>query len=236
MFSTLATLLVVAVATTAAAALLPISIDVATRNFVDSAGRTHIFHGMNAVYKIAPWYPATTGFDSTTTLSRIDAKNLKSWGFNLVRLGVMWPGVEPTQGNYNSSYLDAINTIVENLAAEDIYVILDFHQDIWHRKFCGEGVPDYVYELCKSSEPEGMAPFPQPAVNATYPLDEDGNPTLEACLSESFITYYFSAEVRLSCVVFSVVFLYNTIVENLPASCGRVLSCNISLHTDPSKT
>ena len=200
-------LAVVAFATTAAAAaaaVLPISIDVASRNFVDSLGRTRIFHGMNAVYKIAPWFPATTGFDSTTTLSRIDAKNLKSWGLNLVRLGVMWPGVEPTQGNYNSSYLDEIQTIVDNLQSEEIYVILDFHQDIFHRKYCGEGVPDYVYELCKSSEPEGTAPFPQPAVNASYPLDEDGNPTLESCLSKSFITYYFSAEVRPSCGSFSV--------------------------------
>ena len=65
-----------------------ISIDPATHNFIDNAGRTRIFHGMNAVYKIAPWHPTTTGFDSTSTLSDIDASNLKAWGFNVVRLGV----------------------------------------------------------------------------------------------------------------------------------------------------
>jgi endoglycosylceramidase len=147
------------------------------------------------VYKIAPWHPATSGYDSTTTLSDTDAANLSSWGFNIVRLGVMWPGVEPTQGNYDQSYLNEIEKIVTSLAKQNIYVILDFHQDLWHRKFCGEGVPDYVYELCKSSEPADTKQFPLPAVNSTYPIDADGNPTIEACLSTSFATYYFSNEV-----------------------------------------
>jgi endoglycosylceramidase len=158
--------------------------------------RTLIFHGVNAVYKIPPWYPTTTGFDSTTTLSDIDAANLKKWGFNIVRLGVMWPGVEPGErGAYDQVYLDQIETIVTNLAKNDIHVILDFHQDLWHRKFCGEGVPDYVFNICKAAEPAGTKQFPLPAVNTTYPTDADGNPTLEACLSKMFATYYLSAEV-----------------------------------------
>jgi hypothetical protein len=57
--------------------------------------RNLIFHGVNAVYKIAPWHPSTTGFDPLSSLSDIDAANLKSWGFNIVRLGVMWPGKFP---------------------------------------------------------------------------------------------------------------------------------------------
>ena len=118
--------------------------------------RTLIFHGVNAVYKIAPWHPATTGYDSTSTLSSTDAANLKDWGFNVVRLGVMWPGVEPgARGAYNQTYLDQIETIVKNLAKEDIYVVLDLHQDLLHRKYCGEGVPDYVYNICKSAQPAG---------------------------------------------------------------------------------
>lgn len=51
----------------------------------------------------------------------------------------MWPGVEPTKGEYDSSYLDAIETIVDNLAVNNIFVVLDFHQDLFHHKFCGEG-------------------------------------------------------------------------------------------------
>jgi len=173
-----------------------IKIDVDHQTFIDEYGRTRVFHGMNAVYKIAPWLPNVEGFDAENSLSDIDAKNLESWGFNIVRLGVMWPGLEPgARGDFNMTYLEEIDKIVKNLEKSNIYVILDLHQDIWHRKFCGEGVPDYVYELCISSEPESTKEFPLPAVNATYPNDETGVPALDSCLSEMFATYYLSAEV-----------------------------------------
>ena len=107
----------------------------------------------------------------------------------------MWPGVEPTQNNYNSTYLDEIETIVKHLSAEKIYVILDFHQDLLHRKWCGEGVPDYIYDICHTSQPEDTPIFPLPSVNDTYPTDANGDPTLDACLSHMFATYYLSAEV-----------------------------------------
>lgn len=114
-------------------------------NFIDNYGRIRIFHGVNAVYKISPWIPITEGFDKDNSLSDIDASIIKSWGMNIIRLGIMWPGVEPVKGYYNTTYLDEIEKIVDIMAKKDIYVLVDFHQDLWHRKFCGEGVPDYVY-------------------------------------------------------------------------------------------
>ena len=101
-----------------------IQVDPNTHGFVDEFGRARIFHGVNAVYKIPPWYPETEGFDPKNSLTDIDAKTLKSWGFNVVRLGVMWPGVEPTKGNYNFTYLDQMETIIKNLGNEGIFVIL----------------------------------------------------------------------------------------------------------------
>lgn len=98
-------------------------------------------------------------------------------------------------GQYNETYLDQIAHIVDTLRAQDIFVILDCHQDIWHRKFCGEGVPDYVYEACVAEEAPGTAAFPQPVVDDAYPTDADGNPQLEACLSRGFASYYLTAEV-----------------------------------------
>jgi endoglycosylceramidase len=112
-----------------------IKIDVDHQTFIDEYGRTRVFHGMNAVYKIAPWLPNVEGFDAENSLSDIDAKNLESWGFNIVRLGVMWPGLEPgARGDFNMTYLEEIDKIVKNLEKSNIYVILDLHQDIWHRK------------------------------------------------------------------------------------------------------
>ena len=79
-----------------------IKISTATRRFIDDLGRERIFRGVNAVYKIAPWLPSTDRFNATESLSPEDAEILKSWGFNIVRLGVMWPGLEPNErGSYD---------------------------------------------------------------------------------------------------------------------------------------
>jgi endoglycosylceramidase len=172
-----------------------IKVNTETHGFVDQYNREVYFHGVNAVYKIAPWHPSTSGFDANNSLSDVDAQNLRSWGFNVVRLGVMWPGVEPSKGNYDSTYLDEIETIVKNLHNENICVILDFHQDLFHRKFCGEGVPNYVYDTCVAAESKLTKPFPAPVVNETYPLDVNGDPDIDSCLSKGFASYYFSQEV-----------------------------------------
>jgi endoglycosylceramidase len=88
-----------------------------------------------------------------------------------------------------------VQVIVDLLAEAGIFVILDLHQDLWHREYCGEGVPDYLQKVCKTLEPQNTEPFPLPAVNTTYPDDEAGVPTIESCLSVMFATYYMSAEV-----------------------------------------
>ena len=41
-----------------------LKVDKKSLNFIDEYGRTRVYHGMNAVYKIAPWHPDVTGFDS----------------------------------------------------------------------------------------------------------------------------------------------------------------------------
>lgn len=171
--------------------------------FVDEIGRTMIYRGMNAVYKIAPWLPSSKGFDHTTTLSRIDARNLQRWGFNVVRLGVMWPGVEPgDEGTYSEDYLDEVEHIVKILAEHQIEVVLDLHQDLFSRKFCGEGVPDYVVNKCKNHASSNMQAFPYPvtttkhATNTTeITYDSDGNPSLDWCLQTPFFQYYMSEEI-----------------------------------------
>ena len=75
-------------------AVSKLSIDSANRVFTDAEGRQVIMHGVNVVYKMPPYIPEDTGFDPELSLSDKDIADLKNWGFNLVRLGVMWEGVE----------------------------------------------------------------------------------------------------------------------------------------------
>lgn len=47
---------------------------------------------------------------------------------NVIRLGVLWAGVEPTRGKYNETYLKIIKSIVDKCNLYGIYVLLDSHQ------------------------------------------------------------------------------------------------------------
>ncbi|HEU4361207.1 MAG TPA: cellulase family glycosylhydrolase [Mycobacterium sp.] len=104
----------------------------------DSAGRVVVLHGFNEVYKIAPYEPSAGGFGDD------DAAFLAANGFNAVRLGIIWAGVEPEPGVINYDYLASIEQTVQTLAAHGIYTVLDMHQDSYSGVFDGEGAPDWA--------------------------------------------------------------------------------------------
>lgn len=99
--------------------------------FVDDHNRVVTFRGTNAVNKNAPWLPTVKDNDMSN-LTQVE--NLKKWGFNVVRLGVMWSGVMPFRDHINHTYLDEMLSIVDTLHLNGIYVILDLHQDMLSSK------------------------------------------------------------------------------------------------------
>ena len=112
--------------------------------FIDTTNNNELyFHGVNVVYKGPPWYPTLDKFNINTSFVKKDYKILENLGFNSVRLGIMWPGVEPYEGFIDNDYLDILYNITLELNKHNIYVILDFHQDIISSLFCGEGVPNW---------------------------------------------------------------------------------------------
>jgi beta-glucosidase/6-phospho-beta-glucosidase/beta-galactosidase len=56
-----------------------------------------------------------------------DIANLKSWGMNFVRLGVMWEAVERSAGVYDAAYLVAINELITKLGEAGISTLVDAH-------------------------------------------------------------------------------------------------------------
>lgn len=109
----------------------------------DSEGRHTIFHGVNVVYKIPPYIPDSQVYDSQNSLNDKDIDDLVSWGFNFVRLGVMWEAVETSPGNFNSTYIQEVDTLINKLGAKGIYTLVDAHQDVLARQICGEGMPNF---------------------------------------------------------------------------------------------
>jgi endoglycosylceramidase len=111
----------------------------------DSAGRVSFFHGTNFVQKGYPWYPEVL-------LSKDNVKQMASWGFNTVRLGVMWTGVFPEMGVYNATYMDVIGQILDNLEENGIRALIDVHQDVLSTHFClYDGAPTWIVDMSNSS-------------------------------------------------------------------------------------
>ena len=121
---------------------------------VDGSGRVLVLHGLNMVYKRAPYAPDHVGF------GRDDARFLARQGFTTVRLGLIWKAVEPQPGVYDDAYLARIRRTTKVLARQGIWTLLDFHQDLYHERFQGEGAPDWaVQDDGLPAEPQLGFPF-----------------------------------------------------------------------------
>jgi hypothetical protein len=74
--------------------------------FVDDLGRIRLFRGLNFVEKQFPWY------DKRMLDASLIEVLAKEGGFNLVRLGVMWSGIEPEKEQINESYVDILKVLI----------------------------------------------------------------------------------------------------------------------------
>ncbi len=137
----------------------------------DNLGRVVFFHGVNVVYKHAPYevYPDP---GKPWNFTAADASLMARLGFNVVRLGVVWSGLEPGTAPANDPaicrrgqpgdpgqldqavlkrYLSRLAQTVDLLGRYGIYTILDMHQDVYNQMFDGEGAPRWA--VCSDGIP-----------------------------------------------------------------------------------
>jgi endoglycosylceramidase len=130
----------------------------------DREGRVVFFHGVDAVYKESPYelFPAP---GKPWNFSAADASLMARLGFNVVRLGMTWRGLEPgtapandpaicgrgtpaNPGQFDQAvfdeYVQRLRTTVDLLGRFHIYTILDMHQDVYNEEFDGEGEPNWA--------------------------------------------------------------------------------------------
>jgi aryl-phospho-beta-D-glucosidase BglC (GH1 family) len=77
-------------------------------------------------------------------LTQDDFRRMENWGFDVVRLPIAWSYVEPSEGQYNNSYLDIVDRVIAWCKNSHLYVILDMHQWNWAPKYQGNGLPDWA--------------------------------------------------------------------------------------------
>ena len=162
-------------------------------------GRYTIFHGVNVVVKLPPFIPDTEHFDPYISFTDEDIKILKKLGINLVRLGIIWESIEYSEGKYNETHLEKMSDIVQKLEDNNIAVIIDAHQDMFSRLFCGDGAPKFYTEKLSYSKDcntnlisrfFGLLSACIPLSKNNWRYNEEGLPLIEDCVAGSFIDYH----------------------------------------------
>jgi len=136
-----------------------------THKFIDGRGRITVYHGVN----VANYAKTSPTFISWHTEE--DFARLQSWGFNLVRYLMFWEAVEPQPGVINWDYLTESAERIQWLYSLGIDVIIDFHQDLYSRKFTGNGIPEWaVRDSGKAFTPQASWShnYYQPAVTEAF--------------------------------------------------------------------
>jgi hypothetical protein len=143
--------------------------------FRDAQGRFALFRGVNfgGRSKHPPYLPIMplsigtldpNAFSTELAAAQPQLDLLKSLGMNVVRLPIMWKALEPTP-NPNpgqllpggSQYLAFITSVIDELYRRGMFVFIDFHQDIAHEVYGGDGFPDWALAIDKNH------PLPSPA-------------------------------------------------------------------------
>lgn len=106
------------------------------KHFVDKHGRHVILHGVNMVCK-----DSQTGYIGNW--NEQDFRNLKKWGMNVVRFGVIWDGLEPNPGIYGDAYIEKLRELIQLANTYDLMIVLDMHQDLFSERF-GDGAPAWA--------------------------------------------------------------------------------------------
>ena len=187
----MSSLVIICCASAARSSLSPVH--VANGTFVDANGRARFFRGVNVVYKDWPWIPHAVEFHSNLSFVDADAKLLASVGVNLIRLGVMWPGVQPSSGaTHDAAYIERVRTMVKLAARHGIYCMLEPHQDEFNPRFCGEGVPDWWVE--SHGAHAAVGDFPIPVQSTPFALNRTAPnfPGRLACDSHSSFSYIWT--------------------------------------------
>jgi endoglycosylceramidase len=112
----------------------------------DALGRVVFLRGVAAGSrsKFAPYVPfdfATTSYPAALGAFMDRAQ---SWGIDAMRLVFTWAALEPVQGQYDMTWLSRYQQLVDAAWARGMWVVVDFHQDVYSESFCGDGFPSWT--------------------------------------------------------------------------------------------
>lgn len=142
------------------AATAPRNVRIQGREFVlSSTGEPIILAGPNVVVKGPPYMPSVEGTTfcndtvnpactatgtctSCETFNQADVDHIKSMGWNVIRLGVVWAGAQPEdKDSLDPAFLKRLHAVLNLTDKNGLHVVLDNHGDMVGSAGCGNGVP-----------------------------------------------------------------------------------------------
>ncbi len=112
---------------------------------VDALGRSVFIHGINQRVPGVFDNSFTDGrqpHEPLPAFGATDVARMRAIGFNTLRLPVNWSGAEPTEdGGISTSYLDAVDAVVQLCAGAKMNVLIDLHQDDYSKEIGEDGAP-----------------------------------------------------------------------------------------------
>jgi uncharacterized membrane protein HdeD (DUF308 family) len=166
--------------------------------FRDQENRYVLFRGVNfgSRSKMPPYLPIAPL--EVHELSQLDLNKeiesvrsgldlMKNLGFNIIRLLVSWKAIEP-RPNANldellpegKKYLEYMKEIIDELYARNLYVILDFHQDIANEVYGGDGFPDWAIAVDEEHEKPKAPTKPDKKWQFKYMINKSLKETLKS--------------------------------------------------------
>jgi len=120
----------------------------------DLDGRSVILRGANVAgaHKQKPYLGSFEAKDY--------ARLKTDWGFDAIRLLVIWAGLEPQKDQYDEGYLDEIEKRVSWAHDADLLVVVDLHQDVFGEGFSvGDGAPRWACDEAKYAAFQPKTPW-----------------------------------------------------------------------------
>lgn len=106
------------------------------QQFRDAYNRELILNGINLIVKDA-------GRGYVCDIPEEDFIKAREWGFNVIRLGIIWDGLEPEPGVYNEEMFKCLDERIAWASENGLYVLLDMHQDLYSVLF-SDGAPEWA--------------------------------------------------------------------------------------------
>ncbi|MCB9739755.1 MAG: cellulase family glycosylhydrolase [Deltaproteobacteria bacterium] len=153
----------------------------------DALGRRVMLRGVNASgrSKMPPFAPfefdGAAPYEKGYTAALDDyLDRVQALGVDVLRVPFVWEAVEPVKGQDDAAFLTRYDALLDAAWARRMWTVVDFHQDVYGRTFCGSGMPAWTLP---ATQPDG-SPWPEPHTDcATWYLGYDTNPQVQAAFA-----------------------------------------------------